>query len=103
MVSNCLRKSRNGFQLGTSTIKAYEFVYLRCLHRIPNLLRHQTAIAPHTALSIPSVVKYHPSPAASSRGRTMLTPIAAMAHLIILAVAAAVLGLFGKLSTNNVL
>ena len=78
-------------------------VYLRCLHPIPHLLKHQTAAAPQTALQIPSAVKYHPSPVASRSGRKILTAVAAIAQLVILAVAAAVLGLLGKTSTSKVL
>lgn len=81
----------------------YRFVFLCDLHRMPYPRMHQTAAAPHTALMMPRAVKYHPSPAASIRGCRLVTPIAAMAHRVMLALAAAVLGFCGKISTNNVL
>jgi hypothetical protein len=64
---------------------------------------NHTARAPKRPLQIPNIVKYQPLPSAFNRGCKTATPAAAMAHLVMLAAAAAVLGLSGNTSTRRVL
>lgn len=103
-LSSQLFKALASCHVSLSSVLALPVFEILCLrHFIPLFFTIQSAARPPPPLSTVNIVKNHPLPITSTSGCNTATTTAESAHLVMLPLAAAVLGLVGNMSTNSAL